>query len=776
MKITRKGYNTLLDPSGAEVSQHSDVMKAIERALGLEADGVRGSYRIRSADYELVLEGVAPTPVPTPPPAPAPEPPPAPAPPPPGDRITDLVLMSEAGGTRLPFTFGLSLRDGDVPAGKSIVVDNGQSSHAIIEQRYRSGCARFAVLSGFADLPAGQAVSLPVSLADPFDARTVDLPPAIPVVVRVLEPGIDGAIIAEYSPAGAPVRVGAVASDFVGRTPMTDAPTVTLEWDTTAWVGGRTRVLPTVDNTAMAIGGAPANYHRVFAVLVDGVEVFRREVDVKARTRVPLVIGSAAWEMGWWTGGPAPCIVRLGDMAYLRDTRQVKNYAHAVSETALAKLPADYEPNALAGISSSMGVAGSSACVLGHTSNHSGPAFIASGDARAYKAALVFALSGGSWSTHYTDDATGRPFRFSDFPKASLNVPDTPRIPGAVGGTNGTATISHQPSFGYLAYLLTGHLWLRREQQFWAGWNYLQQTVPVRDGARGLLRTDAGANQVRGGFWALLRLCETLAVTPTSDPMHADLRASVEANIDWYHGRYIAGTIDGGRWVSPMGLLGEYSAVGDSVYPVGGSNAWYGAGWMYGMGGAALAQAVHFDLPISADHANKLRALRDSILRFTIAMGSPDWYRRFISYGFPIGEDARGLPPERWYTAAEAKAKYVADQPHLALDMAPGQSLKQHTFNADFTGADSSVDYFGPAIDALAEAADAGLPGAAESWAAVSGASNFDLAISRMFPGAPSFAVMPRSAPAAPAPSPPPVPPPMGEIRGGGVLNLDAPR
>lgn len=87
MKITRKGYHLLLDAAGNQVSQHSDVFKAFERA----ADSGAGTYTLQQAPVEIVVGEGVPTPTPEPAPEPAPEPPPveppvdppAPAPEPP---------------------------------------------------------------------------------------------------------------------------------------------------------------------------------------------------------------------------------------------------------------------------------------------------------------------------------------------------------------------------------------------------------------------------------------------------------------------------------------------------------------------------------------------------------------------------------------------------------------------------------------------------------------------------------------------------------------------
>jgi hypothetical protein len=80
MKITRKGYHLLLNAAGEQVSQHSDVFKAFERA----AEAGPGTYTLQQAPVEIVVGIAAPAPEPAPPaptpPAPSPEAPTPPAP------------------------------------------------------------------------------------------------------------------------------------------------------------------------------------------------------------------------------------------------------------------------------------------------------------------------------------------------------------------------------------------------------------------------------------------------------------------------------------------------------------------------------------------------------------------------------------------------------------------------------------------------------------------------------------------------------------------------
>jgi hypothetical protein len=88
----------------------------------------------------------------------------------------------------------------------------------------------------------------------------------------------------------------------------------------------------------------------------------------------------------------------------------------------------------------------------------------------------------------------------------------------------------HQPSLGYLAYLLLGERAHLDELHFWANWNLLESNPYYRDFASGWLDW----NQVRGQAWSLRTLGYAAWVTPDDHPLAAYFRDKLRRNLVRY--------------------------------------------------------------------------------------------------------------------------------------------------------------------------------------------------------------------------------------------------
>ena len=104
---------------------------------------------------------------------------------------------------------------------------------------------------------------------------------------------------------------------------------------------------------------------------------------------------------------------------------------------------------------------------------------------------------------------------------------------------------------GYLAALVTGRLFHLQTLQFQATANFLKNSDAARQRSAGIFLSNAGANTTRGAAWAWRTLAQALCLTPESDPLRAELRASMSANIDYYHARYVARPHNPQGWVTP---------------------------------------------------------------------------------------------------------------------------------------------------------------------------------------------------------------------------------
>jgi hypothetical protein len=544
-------------------------------------------------------------------------------------------------------------------------------------------------------------------------------------------------------------------SNFIYRKAVTGSNHLVLWADVRVYKGGNVEVFPWVENAYFLVA-SPVNDSRTYTITIGGTQRFSQLIDVKHRTRVPLVTGTGVFS--YWTGTD-PAITPKHDRAYLTATKLVPNYGWtSPSAATLNGLTQGYTPNTLAGVNSSMGTAGSSAALI---PTHQAFYITTGGDARAYRAAVVHGMSGGSWSTHYRDESTNEPIKFGSYPDASLQG-GTPSIPSGTGGENGTPVTTHQPSYGYLPFLITGRWWFLEESAFWATYNYLKATVLQRrgptsgtgtpyyaaTGAAGIADTRNGTYANRGAHWTLRTLAQTFALCPSGHATYADWKTAWETNAAFYQATFVDGTHSSG-WVSPQGFLGDYSSGGGSLYGTpNGDNSWWGAAWMSNFGAQTWGFASDIGLGQSPASLTSHIAVRNHAYKQTVTRagdGTSYNWRRFGVYSYPLAFDSVDLPPEGWYTGADSYTHYLAGAAVTSIPATSGLTLKNHSSDVDMAaGSSTSSDYFPFAMSALAYAVDHGATDAAAGWTRISGASNFTSALVDLHNN-PEHAIVPRA-------------------------------
>ncbi len=535
-------------------------------------------------------------------------------------------------------------------------------------------------------------------------------------------------------------------SNWIYREPVSGQPQLSVWLDVRLYRGGAVEIFPWVENTRF-LAANPTNVVTTVSVDIGASTVFSQTIDFKHRTRIPLLSGQA---LSYWTVTD-PRVTPQHDVDYLTSTRLVPNYGWKnPSNAALNGLVSAYSPNTLAGVNSSMGVAGTSGAIL----PKSQVMYLTSAcDPRAFRAAIVFGLSSGSWSIHYRDDSTNQPIRFSSYPTASTNIQQSPVIPSSTGGTNGTDAITHLPSFGYLPFLITARWWFWEESAFWTTRAYLAANGDQRFNASCIFDTANGAFAGRGAAWALRTLAETLCLCPDSHPTFAEWKSAWENNAAFYRAKYVDGTRFGSQsfgraWISPQGMLGEYNAMGQSNYPPPNpSSAFYGATWMQAFLVQVWGHTSNLGLRVSDEGLANHLAVRNHAYMQPVSRGGAgtgyNW-RRFIVYGYPIGADASGLPVETWFSPSQSYSELLSGFRLAALPDTEGLTVKAHSSDTDLQPDASSVDFGSQQLSSLAFAVDHGAPGAADLWRKLKGASNFDFAFAGLR-DSPEHAITPRS-------------------------------
>jgi hypothetical protein len=693
------------------------------------------------------------------PPSAAPAPPPAPSPPSASSGLPRFALRGTASGLQ-PFAFAHPFRQGDVPAGSVARGDSADWQCSPLTY-WPDGSLKHAIIAGRVAVTAGTDVAIKLSAGpDPGGVALIeaDLAAALPATTIAVDSDVTSLnALVGTNALHTTICAGPVMSSWVYRRPVAGSSHLVVYVEVRLFKGGAVEIFPWVENGYLLVPG-PTNFVRTCSVSIGGMQKFGEVIDIKHHTRVPLVSGMT---FSYWAGTD-PGITPKHDRAYLLATKLIPNLGwFDPSAEALDALPQSYSPNTLAGDTSASGTAGGSGCMI---SNPSALYVTSAGDARAYRAMLTHGLSSGSWNHHFRDESTHLPISFAARPNVSLNSSSSPAIPAASGGKNFPGyeypAITHLPGYAYFPFLMTGRWWFLEEMHFWSTFVYMWNSPARRSnavggvGSDGVIDTAAGYT-VRGGAWALNCAAQAAAITPVGHPLQAQFVNAWQNSMANLYGKYVSGSIAGGAWVHPQGVLGTYSgAIGqETVYhPSNPSNAWWEAAWMHNYIACVLGYSSDLGIPQSAASLGHHVQARNHSYKLVIGRaddgleGRYNW-RRFIVYAYPIGEDSVGLPVNSIYsTHARSYSELVSGYGLASLPSTPGLSLKQHSSDFDLSAGDSSRAYGATAVAALAMAVEHGQAGALEGWNRVKGASNFATSFGPFLTNdAGNFGVLPRS-------------------------------
>lgn len=672
-----------------------------------------------------------------------------------------IDLTSPIGGINLPFTVGEAFPQGDVPSGSSVLGSVG-TLQVIPKNLWPDGSLKFAIVSGRVTLAPNIPVSISLSLGipgTPSALTTADL--RATNITASIGAGGFGTVTWSGADFDAPFMTwvsGPEMSSWIYRKPIGSDPHLVGWLEVRLYAGGAVEVLPWVENGYLLVP-SPTDKNAIYTFALGGSQRFSRSTDLLNHQRMVLATGST---LSYWLGVD-PGIIPAHDVAYLQSSRLVPTYAGLTSSSSplWSRITQTYTPLGQADYPAAMGATGYHPSI--------GPipewdvAYLTSrADPRAYRGVIINAYSAGRYGIHFRDATTNRPPRFSSYPtlvlETSSGVDGTGGsttgfyTPAATGGTPPVWHSSHHPSIGYMAYLLTGRFYFMEEIEFSATVGYLKQNdggpYGNRAGSKGILLTDAGANTTRGAAWSLRTLIQAAAITPDSDPLHAEYATSFEENVNYYHGLYIATANN-----NPQGVCAPYSDYTPGVPP------YMHSIWMedfltfaFGYGRDLVGLSPLGQSKLDAFLAWKYQSV---VGRFGGGGSNEFCYRDAAQYTMAVapidGAHWDGTDTSAsWY--ANWGGNYVATVGH-ANDCNSGSDLRGSS-GASPTGFDG---YWGNLRPALAYAVDFGAAGAAAAYARLTGASNYAVGAATMN-DVPVWGVRPRTSGTsgdAVAPSPP---------------------
>lgn len=631
-----------------------------------------------------------------------------------------LTSASPGGSALAPFTLGYAFRQGDVPRDQSLVSDLPHLQ-LVPKNRWPDGSLKFAVIAGRAALTGHAPLTVSLVKGVPSSApalTTSDL--AATGITASVDCGSLGAVSWTEVDWNRPFQSwisGPQMSSWVYRKPVGSDAHLVAWLEVRLFAGGAVEVLPWIENGYLRVA-APSNRSADFTFVLGGVRRFSAMIDLPNHCRTPLVAGSA---LSHWLGED-PQVTVLHDTAYLQATALVPSYRASVPAAAgvLAAAVATYRPLQLGNHSSGMGMAGY------HGSIGLLPEwdvlYLTAPSQKTLASLVVNAYGAGRYGIHFRDEVTQRPLRFSSYPNlvvgggsgisSSGASSKSSYTPSATGTTPPTWSSSHHPSLGYMAYLVTGRWYFMEEVQFVATLNYLKNTDAQRLQSQGVFQSAAGANTTRGAAWAIRSLAQAACATPDDDTaLRSEFLASLQANVDWNHARYVAQPNNPFGWVMPYS---DYTGVGDGLYVE--------AAWMQDFYTAAFGYAKALQPAISEASSQRLSEFfawkaRSIVGRLGGGGAAEYLYADAAQYTIAVAptdtpDFVTGAGP--WH--ADWGAIYAATLKAPNPGSAPGLR------GGNFPEASS---YWGNLQPAIAYAVQHQVPGAAQAYQRMTGAANW---------------------------------------------------
>lgn len=636
--------------------------------------------------------------------------------------MASFTLKSPTTQGNAPFTVGLAFAKGDMPA--SVAADLSLYQ-VVVKRQWSDGSVKHAIVSGRADLVAntGRVITLAAGAATSgsnlTSANIITAAPTASVQCGALGTVNLSDLLASS------VRTWISGPEMVEchyRADVGGGTLLSAWFHVRLYADGRLRIRVSVENGYLDNGAGAVSVkttqNYVPTVIIGGATVY-------SNGGVSLEhYSNTAWSAMGWIGGD-PQVTATHDVAYLRSTKLVPNYAwFAPSESAISAQVQTYTPMTRGAWTQHMGDTGyqEQTGILCRWD----ALYCTSGDPRCLASVEANALSLRSYAIAWKSKATNDIARPTVFPNWSLSGPNQ-------GGDNitgaGTLTweISHHGSGGYLAYLLTGdyiHLDTMAMQS-----SLCYFAVSTAQGSGLTKRMSIG--QTRGIAWIQRTLGQYAAIAPTGDSIAADYRAVLENDYGVWD------SIAAAPSNSQLGYPYVTSSYGSDV-PL------LAAPWQYHYW--IQVNGYNSDLEPGFSSSTAHHRFRDWMYKAIVGIlgdtGSGNFYFGAAStYTITISPNAYAT-----YMSVGADNLYATWGEVYQASFGYPNTDTSNILAGGSAGTPSSAPtgYWGRILPAICYAVDHGAPGAADSYARLTGASNWSVLTNSGFDDIPIWGTAPR--------------------------------
>jgi len=684
----------------------------------------------------------------------------------------------------------MALRRGEIPSGSGVQVQGIDDAQVNVRNRWSDGSVKFALVSGQVDVQAGIPVTAtlragpivadrtPLTEDDLLAsgcAATLQFADGPVVSLRAL---VGRAAVASATGAVVGGRVRTLASGprmsaWLYCSPAGNNLHVTAWFEVRYYGGSTVQVLPWVENGWTRVADCAGQAGRLVFTLNGTTRFDASDVHLANHCRV---VAQDSGGVGHWD--TTPDLYVAPDPEYLQLSLLVPSYLADTSGSSsrLDGLAQRYSAAAFGQLTNSPRDSGGNGSANGDFDNamaaagyHAGIGLLPEWDAfyltsradqRAWRAVMANAMGYGRYGVHFRDELTLRPVVHTDVPNKTLrqgsnhNIADvganqfgSAEILPAVGGLAvGSATLrpeywamTHHPSAGYLAYLLSGHEFFLELCQFNAGTCFLRQNNVFRSYGNGLQLTHL--ETVRAVAWALRSVFQAATISVDgSSPQDGFARLAAN-NVDHYHSSYVA---------TPCGSFGvprPYSNFQAGAVPARYNvNAWELDFWV-----AVWGYGVRMGVPVPAASQTRMEGMFAWTAQWIVGRLGPLADATAWGYNSAARDRSVSIAP------SSTSAPWVGNQgPWFAnwgeaFELSLGVSNATNTtaglgsFDGNNGSFPDATSYWGNLMPAIAYAVDLRVPGAVEAYARLTNAPNWtqfaNSAVNR-----PVWAIRPRNA------------------------------